>query len=59
MSYYAYILTNNNTQGIVTSWEECKQIIKNNKSRYKKFDSEEEAKKWLDDGAEYEKREKK
>lgn len=58
MSYYAYILTSDNTQGIVTSWEECKQIIKNNKSRYKKFNSEEEAKKWLDDGAEYEKREK-
>lgn len=56
MSYYAYILTENNEQGIVNDWEECKKIIQNHKARYKKFSSENEAKEWLNSGAVYEKK---
>lgn len=56
MSYYAYILTQNNEQSIVNDWEECKKIISSKKARYKKFDTEDEAKKWLNSGALYKKK---
>ncbi|WP_068267982.1 ribonuclease H family protein [Caviibacter abscessus] len=56
MSYYAYILTEENKQGIVNDWEECKKLISNKKSRYKKFNSEDEANVWLNSGATYEKK---
>lgn len=52
--FYAYLLINKNVQGITTSWDTCKATVKGNLSRYKSFSLEEEAQKWLDNGAKYE-----
>ncbi|MDO4690038.1 MAG: ribonuclease H family protein [Fusobacterium sp.] len=51
--FYAYFLNENN-YGIVNTWDECKSIVQNSKARYKSFSSYDEAKIWLENGAEYE-----
>ncbi|MGL4688222.1 MAG: viroplasmin family protein [Fusobacteriaceae bacterium] len=51
--FYAYLLINKNTQGITTSWDNCKATVAGTLSRYKSFSSEEEAQIWLDKGAIY------
>ncbi|MBC2855915.1 MAG: ribonuclease H family protein [Cetobacterium sp.] len=52
--YYAYILENENTTEIVTTWELCKNRIAGKKARYKSFKTEKEAKEWLNNGGIYE-----
>ncbi len=44
--YYAYFI-NENTFGIVESWPMCQEICKGVKSKYKSFDTKEEAESWL------------
>ena len=55
---YAYCILDNNKfiveSNIVYTWDECQNIVKGKKSRYKSFKTETEAKKWLECGAEYE-----
>lgn len=51
--YYAYFLENENISDIVDTWSECQSITKGKKSRFKKFNTIEEAKKWIEDGALY------
>lgn len=54
--FYAYLLVDGNVSGIVHSWDECKNLVQGRKARYKGFGSEQEAKEWLDSGANYEKK---
>ncbi len=51
--YYAYNLFEIGKAGIVTSWDECKNITAIGKARYKSFKTYEEAKEWLDMGGRY------
>ena len=56
---YAYLLTETNEKGIIYTWEECQNKVKGKKARYKSFKTEDEALAWLENGAEYESKEKK
>ncbi len=51
--YYAYNLFEVGKTGIVSSWEECKNITGIGKARYKSFKTIEEAREWLDKGGRY------
>ena len=50
---YAYYLIDINEKGIVNSWNECQNIVKGKKARYKSFTTETEARDWLKEGANY------
>lgn len=52
--FYAYYIIESKKGAVVTDWDRCKQITQQNRCRYKSFDSEKEAKEWLDAGAVYE-----
>lgn len=52
--FYAYVLIEENSNGIVDSWDLCKEIITGKKTRYKSFKKLEEAKEWLSKGGVYE-----
>ena len=54
--FYAYFLENEKTFGIVDTWDECKRLVHGKKARYKSFSSESECEKWLEAGANYEKK---
>lgn len=54
--FYAYFLENENTYGIVESWDECKNLVQGKKARYKSFPTKIEAENWLNSGANYEKK---
>ena len=47
MSYYAYYLIEEQKSGVVNTWEECKNLTTNKKSRYKKFSTLSSAKEWM------------
>lgn len=51
---YAYYLIETDEKNIVHTWAECQSKVKGKKARYKSFKSENEALKWLENGAEYE-----
>jgi ribonuclease HI len=53
--YYAYFFSENK-KGICESWVECEKIVKGKDARYRSFKTRGEAERWLDAGAEYEKR---
>ena len=57
--YYAYYLVESDKNGILENWKECEILVKGQKARYKSFPTRDEAKAWLDSGAEYEIKEKK
>lgn len=57
MSYYAYYLIEEQKSGVVNTWEECKNLTTNKKSRYKKFSTLSSAKEWIKNGCIYEKKE--
>lgn len=48
MKYYAF--KTDSKEGVVNSWQECKQVVTGVKSRYKKFNKKEDAVKWLENG---------
>lgn len=50
---YAYVLTETNEKGIVTTWNECKLKTNGVPSRYMSFNNETEAKSWLESGGLY------
>lgn len=50
---YAYYLKDENSNGITTSWDECKAVMKDKSARCKSFKTEKEAFDWLKNGAEY------
>ena len=52
--FYAYYILEENTQGIINSWEECSGLVKGKSARYKGFKSLSEAEEWLKNGANYE-----
>ena len=52
--YYAYYLVDGCKMGISDSWDECSEIVKGVKAKYKSFKSQKEAQEWLDLGANYE-----
>lgn len=54
--FYAYLLEHEKLQGVVSTWEECQNIVKGKKAKFKKFKTMEEAKNWLNSGANYEKK---
>lgn len=56
---YAYYILDTDQEGIVFTWDECQNIVKGKKARYKSFKNVEEANLWLKNGAEYESKEKK
>ncbi|NLK62016.1 MAG: ribonuclease HI [Fusobacteria bacterium] len=51
--YYAFYLEESGENGILDSWEKCKETIYKKKSRYKSFIDINDAKNWLDSGAKY------
>lgn len=55
--YYAYFISQEK-QGICDSWNECEKIVKGKDARYRGFKTREEARAWLDTGAQYEMKEK-
>lgn len=55
--FYAYLLMDNNLNGVVDSWDKCKNLVQGKKARYKGFTSQKEALEWLEKGANYEKKE--
>lgn len=55
--YYAYYIISSEKKGICDNWDECKNIVQGEKSRYKSFKTYEEAEEWLLGGAEYIKKE--
>ena len=55
--YYAYYIVSSEKKGICDNWDECKNIVQGEKSRYKSFKTYEEAEEWLLGGAEYIKKE--
>lgn len=57
--FYGYLLLESNSYGVVDSWDKCKALVQGKKARYKGFGSEAEAKQWLEQGANYEKKEEK
>ena len=52
--YYAYYLIDGGKAGISDSWDECSEIVKGVKARYKSFKTQKEAEDWLQLGANYE-----
>ena len=56
--FYAFIIEKENTQGIVSSWEECQKNTKGKGARYKSFKTKDEAIKWLANGGIYEDKKK-
>ncbi|WP_073508186.1 ribonuclease H family protein [Streptobacillus notomytis] len=50
---YAYYIEEEKKSGIVKTWTECQSLTKGKNARFKKFENEKEAKKWLEDGALY------
>lgn len=56
---YAYYIIETGECGTTDIWEECQKTVKGKKARYKSFKTEDEALKWLENGAEYETSEKK
>lgn len=54
--FYAYFLEDSGKKGIAESWDECKEIVEGKKAKYKGFESEESAIFWLDNGADYSKK---
>ncbi|NOZ80032.1 MAG: ribonuclease HI [DPANN group archaeon] len=51
---YAYALEDGQ-QGIVDSWKACEALVSGKKARYRSFKNREDAQRWLDQGAPYEK----
>jgi ribonuclease H-related protein len=50
--FYAYSI--GNMTGVTESWPECQKVVSGKQSaRYKSFETEAEAKKWLEAGADY------
>ena len=50
--YYAYSINGEN--GIVETWDECKEIVSGkNSAKYKSFESYDQAERWLQMGADY------
>lgn len=53
--FYAYFVPGENRQGITKDWRECEMIVSGKVgARYKAFETEEEAARWLSRGAVYE-----
>ena len=52
--YYAYLLTDTKKSGVLDDWKQCEKLVSGKNARYRSFKSIEEAKKWLEDGANYE-----
>nr|WP_241634630.1 ribonuclease H family protein [Fusobacterium gastrosuis] len=52
---YAYFFNENNN-GIVKTWEECKSLVQGSKARYKSFSNIDEANEWIKSGAAYNKK---
>ena len=52
--YYGYLLPRTGKHGITDNWEECKEIISGIAgAKYKGFKTKQEAKEWLEHGADY------
>ena len=51
--FYAYYLVDDDTRGIVTTWDDCESATAGHHARYRGFVTREDAEAWLDAGAEY------
>ena len=56
--FYAYFIIDTNENGILENWSDCQRKVSDKKARYKSFKTFLEAEKWLNSGANYEKKEK-
>ena len=56
--FYAYFIIDTNENGILENWSDCQRKVSGKKARYKSFKTFLEAEKWLNSGANYEKKEK-
>ena len=56
--FYAYFIIDTNENGILENWSNCQRKVSGKKARYKSFKTFLEAEKWLNSGANYEKKEK-
>ena len=56
--FYAYFIIDTNENGILENWSDCQKKVSGKKARYKSFKTFLEAEKWLNSGANYEKKEK-
>lgn len=56
--FYAYFIPGTGEKGVVGNWALCEKKVKGiENARFKSFSAEESGRKWIDDGAEYSKRE--
>lgn len=52
--YYAYLVPKTKIKGITDNWDECNAIVSGvPNAKFKGFNTKEEAKRWLDAGADY------
>lgn len=56
--FYAYFIIDTNENGILENWTDCQKKVTGKKARYKSFKTFSDAQKWLNSGANYEKKEK-
>ena len=56
--FYAYFIIDTSENGILENWSDCQRKVSGKKARYKSFKTFLEAEKWLNSGANYEKKEK-
>ena len=56
--FYAYFIIDTNENGILENWADCQKKVSGEKARYKSFKTFLEAEKWINSGANYEKKEK-
>ena len=56
--FYAYFIIDTSGNGILENWSDCQKKVSGKKARYKSFKTFLEAEKWLNSGANYEKKEK-
>ena len=56
--FYAYFIIDTSENGILENWSDCQKKVSGKKARYKSFKTFLEAEKWLNSGANYEKKEK-
>ena len=51
--FYAYLIIDTNEKGITATWAECEKKVKGKNARFKGFPSDDLAREWISEGAEY------
>ena len=51
--FYAYLIIDTNEKGITATWAECEKKVKGKNASFKGFPSDDLAREWISEGAEY------